>query len=1218
MKKRVSLFLALIMLISSIPAFPTVLAADEETIISYVTDSGENLTFEAAGDEMFSGYGKFDSSESLNHFTTGGYLVEGDTETKLSQASSYWRYNSNGYLEALGNGGSTTKSSMLTFLPLNGGEEIGEEKMYYFSMRVYTSSAQSLKLAWNMTRSKQFWSINSGTLYGGRYPDYGSASLTLDNPNAIDNNTPTYVPGGWHTIESIIVADESARYFMLNLRYLQGTSSSPTRFDDIVLYEVTPHNAASEIFLDGYVVYDSLPAIDGVWSDSEGFIKNGVYTQPEFGAIDTITANYTDGTSESFTVEVVGKKAVNADGGIYHVVGENLIRNASFEHFETDNRSDGATYPFFPVWESTITGSNEAGINDATNGCFAINQERFVTGKTSMRVRYNDGYDNHSSFNQHVTLSEGSYYLSFYTRRTTSDKRDLEVRLNGDTIHSFNNVTIEPDWKKFSCVFDANEGDEFEFTGYKVESVYVDSFLLVAVEKTPTAATVNILDTNNNTLYSEAVTDLAVGAVYEYDYPLFEEFADGLYVYKEGSNKIDALSATDSKNAITLIYEKADNVDSSPVLVETPHHVAPEMPDEVQLRINGRIITASAVWDDIDENLYASEGKFTLHGTAGNYIPLTATVTVTENINYLEGRLSTDNFTTVKDTVAVGDMCEITFDVLPLANNIDGTIGFTADNVTVDEWNSCGIAIRMYTSGRFQYYDDSEGYVNSNAFYKANIAYTVRILVNFENDTYSAYLYQKGAYYGTIICENAAFRSNAEQMNNIGQYLARGGSSAPAGEFIIGNMAWGKATPVSFIRAFKGEDGQKNVILQANETGESKLYYTDYTDGYFGDMHTEVITYTKGERFTLLLEEADNHKLIMVDDMLVPEFVAKDFDANHDPSFSSSFMGSFAFYANDYNPDIVDDDPGIVQANILEIYSDRITITTRNFGQYNGGAENPAPSVFKRYNGDDSQTDVPTMRVLLISDYQIGDYLLTDEEDYIRPVFRKMCEELSDEHFDAIMIGGDMTFASSVTKERWEMVVGGVFDLLKENISPNIYTIAGNHDYHTGERDNYNSADYYNMYMKENLGSLEDNGNGYFEQSSYYEGDVLVAFCYEQDGIYFMGLSTSPDMMRGNLQNTNYNYTEGAMDWVENKLAEIGPDKTVLFTAHFPLGDSNNIVRSSKGAAPESTNRLTDILKDYPNLLHLYGHDHGSSFAFISEKTEERVTRYDTEGYKMN
>lgn len=1194
----------------------TAIGANAENI-EYQADNGEKMVFNAVSDDLFNGWGSFDTSESLEHFTTGGYLVTGDTKTKLSQAPSYWRHNSAGYLEVLGDGGSTTKASILTFVPLNGGDKIGEEKMYYFSMRVYTPSATELKIAWNATVTEQFWSNNSGTEYGGRYPDYGAASITLDNDKAIDNNAPVYTTGGWHTVDGYMIAKSDASYFLLNCRYMKGSTSSPTRIDDIVLYEVECADAASELFVNNYIVYDRLPEIDGYWTDTEGFVESGVYTRPEVGGIDTITANYNDGTTKSFNVEVVGLKAVDSSGGRYKVNGKNLLENASFEYYETNNRSDGATYPFIYTWESTKTGSSDAGVNNAENGCFEINRERFVTGNASMRVRYSDDYNNHSSFNQLVSLSEGEYYLSYYARRTTSGKFDLEVRINGECVHSFKNEMILPEWNKYSVVFSANEGDVFEFTGYDVSSVYVDSFLLVPVQKLDAKVNVVICDENGNVLDEKLVADLALGSKYVYDYNTVENIGSTLYVYKSGENKIGALSA---ENTITLTYEKIENVEDVHIQHETPHHKAPELPDKVKVLINGREYKLDTVWEKALPALYEKEGsEFVVTGVAGGHIPTAATVMVGKNYNYIQGRLSTADFTTVKKPATDGDLCEITFDILPLYANIDGMIGFAGDKTAVGEWNSCAVAIRVYTDGRFQYYDGAEGYVKSNVFYRADTAYTVRMFVDMKNKTYSAYASQKGSEYSLVICENAAFRSGAPAMTNIGQYVARGGSDAPAGEFIIGNMAWGNVQPVSFLRAYKGEDGLKHIELRANETGTSKLYYADYADGFFGELYTEEISYTKGETFTLLLENADNKKLMMIDENLTPEFNAVAFDESADPSFVSSFMGSFAYYSNDHNSDITDDDPGIVQANILEIFSDRITLTTRNYGKYTGSKANPEPSVFKRYNGDNSQTDTPIMRLLVFGDYQIGDYLLSDEEyDPIRPVFEKMCNELEGEHFDAVMIGGDLTYSDYVTKERWQLVVDRVFGMLKEKISPNIYIIAGNHDYNAGERDNFNSADYYNAYMKEHLGPLEENGNGYFETSEYYDGDVLVAFLYEQDGIYIMGLSTSPDMMRGSLQNTNYNYSEDAMDWVEEKLAQIGTDKTVLFTAHFPLGDSNNIIKSSKGAAEGSTLRLLDILKDYPNLVYLYGHDHGSSFAFIDSETEERVTRYDADGYKMN
>lgn len=1188
--------------------------------ITYVAENGEEMSFVKESEDLFGGLGSFDTKESLNHFTTGGYIKEGDPITYLSEASDYWRFNDKGYVEMLASGGSTKKSSMLTYVPLNDGEEIGEEKMYYFSMRVYTEKAKQLKITWNATKSAKFWSSNSGTEYGGRYPDYGSSSIVADSDKALDNNASIYTKGGWQTVDGYMIAKKDAKYFMLNCRYMQGSTSSPTCIDDIVLYEIGCADAASELFVNDYIVYDSLPEIDGVWTDEKGFVKDGVFTRPEIGGIDTITANYADGTKKTFTVEVIGKKTMDSDGGNYNVCGKNLIKNASFEYYETDNREngEGETYPFFYTWESTITGSDEAGINNAENGCFAINHDRFVTGKTSMRVRYSDAYNNHSSFNQFVTLPEdGLYYVSYYARRSTSDKRNLEVRINGDCVHSFNTQMLTPEWKKYSCVIDAKGGDTFEFTGYNISSVYVDSFVLVRVEKENTNCMVVLEDENGNTLREKTVENLAYGSKYAYDYSTLENIDGELFVYKNGDGVIDSLKAD---NKITLVYEKVTEAVVEDVAIKVPHHTVPSLPKSVKCTINGKDYVLDAVWDEADESLTQNEGNtFTINGVVGGAVETVASVKVVKNYNYLDGRLSTADFSTIKKAATDANKVEISFDILPLKSKIDASLGFTADNVTVDAWNSCGVTIRLYTDGRFQYCDGDKGFVQSNVFYRSNTAYNVRIFVNFEDKTYSAYVSQKGSEYNLPVCENASFRAGSADMKNIGQMLARGGSGSSAGEFKVGNISWGNVNKLSLIKSYKGDDGMRHVLLCANETGNSKIYYADYTDGYFGELYTEEISYTQGETVTLLLENADNKKLMMIDDLLVPDFNAIELDEHGDESFVSSFMGSFAFYQNSYNSDIVDDDPGIVQVNILEIYSDRITLTTRNYGEHTGDAKNPTPSVFKRHNGDDSQTDTPIKRVLVFGDYQISDYLLSDESlTPLRPVFVKVCEDLEKEHFDAVMVGGDLTFWTSVSKERWELVVDTVLGMLKEKISPNIYIIAGNHDYNAGERDNYNSADYYNTYMKENNGSLEENGNGYFEHCDYYDEDVLIAFMYEQDGIYFMGLSTSPTMMRGNLQYSNYNYTEGAMDWIENKLKEIGPDKTVLFTSHFPLSDSNNIVKSSKGASEDTTLRLIDIFKNYPNLVHLYGHDHGSAFAFINSETEERVTRYDTDGYKID
>ena len=266
-----------------------------------------------------------------------------------------------------------------------------------------------------------------------------------------------------------------------------------------------------------------------------------------------------------------------------------------------------------------------------------------------------------------------------------------------------------------------------------------------------------------------------------------------------------------------------------------------------------------------------------------------------------------------------------------------------------------------------------------------------------------------------------------------------------------------------------------------------------------------------------------------------------------------------------------------------------------------------------------SQTETPIKRIMVFGDYQICEDLLLSAEDPVRPILKRICTDLTADGntIDAVMIGGDLTYDNYIKQERCEFVIQSVLGYISEKLTPNIYIVSGNHDYNAGVRDGYNSADYYNLYMKENMGSLEDNDNGYFEECSYFDGEALIAFCYELDGIYFMGISTSPDMVLGSLQHNNYCYTDGAMRWIKRKLEEIGKDKTVFLTGHYPLSDSNNVIKSSKGALVDTSNELTEIFSQYPNLMYLYGHDHGSGFAYIDSETTERVTCYDSEGYKI-
>jgi hypothetical protein len=1191
MKKFLSALLSAAMVLASVQIASF---ANDSNTTTVTADSGAKIEMELLSDNLIE-HGSFDEESDMDFFTTAG------TTTKLSDVPDYWRYNSEGWIEALGNSGSGSRQSLQTYIPLNDGEEIGEEKTYYFTMRVKADDKQKA-LGWNAVTAQSVSNQYDATISGGRYPYYAEG---------LDNNSMTYVTSDWMTISDVVVADASAKYFIVEGRWLGASDTDPVCFDDIALYEVKTFGAETLLYESDYVVTDTLPEIDGVWSDSEGYITDGVYTRPTIGGIDEITANYSNGEKETFSVEVIGEKVVTSDGGIYTVKSGNLFKNASFEKFYTNNREDGATYPYFPVWESTITGSNSASINNADNGCFYVKDTEQVTGKVSMRGRYDSAYNHNSSFEQKVTVDKGFYYVSFYARKSSLAKKNMEIRIDGEPYFNFyDTATLNSEWQRLSCAVQVDKDDTvLSFDAYNIADVYFDAFSLLEVEGQPTEVTVNIYDENENLIQSEVVDSVVEGAYYSYDRPKIIEKDGKFYVYSSGSSIIESLAKSD--NVINLTYREVTMKPFEPVLVNTVDHVAPTLPETVDVEFeDGTTVTLAAEWDDTEESLYAQTGEFSVEGVAEGGFEIEAIVTVTENINYIEGISSTDDFSTQSFKPATG-IVEISFDALPLDTYIDGYVGFTGSDSVVEDWTNCPIAVRFYTSGRFQYRDGS-AYVDSNAMYEKGKAYFIKIVADLDNKTYSAYVSQKGSNYGIIICENASFRTGADEIEDIAQVCVRGGASSEGGLFTVGNLTVRNAGSLSLIRSYRSDDFNRNYDFIANSTSSAILYSASYCDGALVNVSSEEISFEKGEIKTISknLKDDEELKLFIWDSQgLLP--VADETDSEFIPNtgFTSSFMGSFVFYGNEWDSNIHDEDHKVIQTLRIEVYSDRMEFTMLNHGEVSPGSKELSTYTIKLENGDDSQTDTPILKIACLSDIQIGKTLLTTAEDSVRPVLRTVCENLAPENYDVMLIGGDFVYSSSITKERWDYVMEQYFDLL-QTVTPNILVVDGNHDHYPGEAQDFYSGDYYDAYMKEALGILD-------AENSYWEDDALVAFSYDIGDATYIGLNTSPTMMAGNLQYSNYRYSDGAMDWLEQKLGSLDKDRLIFVVAHIPMRDSNNIISPTKGTQTDVSRRLTDIFAKHPNLVFLYGHDHGGTKAYISYDTSERITRYDENGYKI-
>ena len=256
-----------------------------------------------------------------------------------------------------------------------------------------------------------------------------------------------------------------------------------------------------------------------------------------------------------------------------------------------------------------------------------------------------------------------------------------------------------------------------------------------------------------------------------------------------------------------------------------------------------------------------------------------------------------------------------------------------------------------------------------------------------------------------------------------------------------------------------------------------------------------------------------------------------------------------------------------------------------------------------------SATEEPLLTVAFMSD--LHNQQSTLESGNIRNSVTKVCDDLAaNENTDVLVIGGDVTSDSYVSKPVLESVLGKVVNETNK-VTKNTLWITGNHDYNAGERDAYDSAPYYEFYMKENVGELSDL-DSYYEE---YKGEPqLLAYHYVIKGFDFICLNTSHEMLEGGKQNTNYAYSDGTMNWVDNKLEELGKDKTVFVIGHFPFRDSHSLSSSSKGMTVECDNKFKSILSKYPNVLYFYGHDHGTDSAYIRSDTAQRTTEYLTDG----
>lgn len=270
----------------------------------------------------------------------------------------------------------------------------------------------------------------------------------------------------------------------------------------------------------------------------------------------------------------------------------------------------------------------------------------------------------------------------------------------------------------------------------------------------------------------------------------------------------------------------------------------------------------------------------------------------------------------------------------------------------------------------------------------------------------------------------------------------------------------------------------------------------------------------------------------------------------------------------------------------------------------------------------------PLLTLACISDIHTERGLITDINNIsLRGSFTQTLARIrQEEKIDVMLLGGDCTSDATIPVANWEKVRRLIAIYTRrafrdQSNTPVVY-VTGNHDYEVANWYSlpkpYNAADYYSYPMKDDIGELTAEESFYEEADNDTQGKMtmLAAYHYVIHGFDFVILNCG----KFQFQNAGYyEYSLESVQWVADKLAEIyesDPDKTVFFALHIPFGDSNSIRSASKGIVSSPGEKLLKAtLSKYPNLIMLYGHDHGEDKAYTREKTSQRVTHYDSNGH---
>lgn len=281
----------------------------------------------------------------------------------------------------------------------------------------------------------------------------------------------------------------------------------------------------------------------------------------------------------------------------------------------------------------------------------------------------------------------------------------------------------------------------------------------------------------------------------------------------------------------------------------------------------------------------------------------------------------------------------------------------------------------------------------------------------------------------------------------------------------------------------------------------------------------------------------------------------------------------------------------------------------------------------------DTKDEKPLLTIGCLSDVHCMNNMITPpsgelSDIFVRSSMTKVLERMKvEDNVDVIVLGGDCQSDKTIDEGNAMMVRHRIAQATRgffpEGKAQNVIWVTGNHDWEVANFDAlpkpYLAGDFYRFPMKEDIGILPE-GDAFYEKAnngSLGQVELLAAYHYVLYGFDFVVLNCGKNFFASAW---DYTYSPESAQWVADKLDEIyaeDPNKTVFFCLHIPFPDSNSL-NSGKGMKDTGANGAYQILKrafcQYPNLIMLYGHDHGKDSAYTRTKTSQRVTLYNKKG----